>query len=224
MLLFYCCAEEALPVVRREGIRSPDGVSLWTSLEAAAAECGEAILVVSAQPGAEEDGRRQVHLPAVPPEAVLNADPYRPPRPVEAAGGYVMRSGRAEPELLVIFRRGRWDLPKGKLDAGESIEACALREVREEVGIDTLAIRARLGHTLHAYPEYDLYRVKTTHWFLMETPERDFTPQADEDIEAVEWMPWREARQRIGYAPLRAHMAQVESVVYAQPWLSASAP
>jgi len=124
-----------------------------------------------------------------------------------AAGGYVVREGAAGPEVLLIFRRGAWDLPKGKLDPGETVEACALREVREEVGIGELRVLAPAGATVHGYPEGGRYLVKTTHWFFMRTPERDFTPEEREGIEQVAWVLWAEARRRLGYESLRRHMA-----------------
>ena len=55
---------------------------------------------------------------------------------VVAAGGLVTNDKN---ELLTMFRRGKWDLPKGKLDEEETIEACALREVREETGIEPVS-------------------------------------------------------------------------------------
>ena len=83
------------------------------------------------------------------------------------------------------------------------VAECALREVREEVGIGELAITAEAGTTLHGYPEGKHYRVKTTHWYFMETPERDFTPEEREGIEEVAWVPWAEAQQRLDYRTLR---------------------
>jgi 8-oxo-dGTP pyrophosphatase MutT (NUDIX family) len=78
-----------------------------------------------------------------------------------------------------------------------------VREVQEEVGIDELEITADAGTTVHGYPEDGRYLVKTTHWYFMQTPERDFTPEEREGIEQVEWVPWDDARERLGYATLR---------------------
>jgi 8-oxo-dGTP pyrophosphatase MutT (NUDIX family) len=128
---------------------------------------------------------------------------------VTAAGGLVVRHDGDEPLLLLIFRRGAWDLPKGKLDGGETVAECALREVREEVGIDDLAITSEAGTTLHGYPEDGRYLVKTTHWYFMRTPERDFTPEEREGIEAVAWVPWAEAQRRLGYRTLRDLLASL---------------
>jgi 8-oxo-dGTP pyrophosphatase MutT (NUDIX family) len=154
----------------------------------------DAVLVVSGRPGGER----------VPPEAIANLDPYRPPFPMEAAGGVVVRARAKGPEVLLIFRRGAWDLPKGKRDDGETLEECALREVREEVGIRHLDLLAPAGHTVHGYPEKDRYAVKRTAWYFMRTPETDFQPETSEGIERVEWVPWHEARARLGFTTLRS--------------------
>lgn len=104
-----------------------------------------------------------------------------------AAGGLVFNSNN---ELLMIFRRGKWDLPKGKLDAGETIEQCAVREVQEETGISNVELGGLIGITYHEY--FDKYVhadvVKESHWYLMkatgnETP----VPQTEEDIEKITW-------------------------------------
>lgn len=198
MLFFYCNDPAALPAE----------CALWRSLDAARRACTGRIYAVYAHelPEVEERDADRVRA-LVQPGQLQNAIPYRPPKPVTAAGGYVVREGTAGPEVLMIFRRGVWDLPKGKLDAGETIEACALREVREEVGIDDdLSILQPLPPTVHGYPEKGVYRVKTTHWYLMQTPQTTFTPQAQEGIERVAWVPWAEARTRLGFETLRRHL------------------
>ncbi len=128
---------------------------------------------------------------------------------ITAAGGYVMRAGVKERELLMIFRRGVWDLPKGKQDPGESTEECALREVREEIGISELTIVKPLASTMHEYEREGFWCVKTTHWFHMLTPEVVFTPEREEDIQRIAWIPWSEATRRVGYESLREHMSSI---------------
>lgn len=216
-MLFFLCADGLdFQAIRREGLRAEGVVPLWTALEDARAACAARILVVdpaAAPDPARDAAAEQIRISAIPPEAIVNLDPYLPPEAVTAAGGYVVRPGEAGPEVLVIFRRGVWDLPKGKRDPGETIEACALREVREEVGVEDLRLGLPVGTTLHGYPRGGGYHVKTTHWFLMRTSETHFTPEAREGIEKVRWMPWREAARRIGYATLRAHMDEIEPQV-----------
>ncbi len=215
MLLFYCARDDERARIAREGIAGP--VTLHTALDAAQATCGARILVVDAfaltRHGESLPSPAGIESNFVPPGGLRHADPYLAPRPVTAAGGFVVRRTEAEPEILMIYRRGAWDIPKGKLDAGETIEACALREVREEVGIHDLALIQPLGATVHGYPRGGKYHVKTTHWFEMQTGQTAFTPQAEEDIEAVAWMPWGEAVEKVGFVSFRRHLQRVRPIV-----------
>jgi ADP-ribose pyrophosphatase YjhB (NUDIX family) len=109
--------------------------------------------------------------------------------PVPAAGGIVIRNEK----LLVIFRNGKWDLPKGKIDAGESAEEAALREVAEECDIEGHQIIKNLPSTFHIYqsPYPDSsgqWILKETHWFEMSyaKPENG-TPQIHENITKIKW-------------------------------------
>lgn len=104
-----------------------------------------------------------------------------------AAGGWVLNAAN---EVLWIHRMGQWDLPKGKLEAGESIPECAVREVEEECGLTGVELVAPLCETVHSYPLDGATATKTTHWFLMRvagTPA--LTPQKSEGISRAEWIP-----------------------------------
>lgn len=105
---------------------------------------------------------------------------------VKAAGGMVFND---ENEVLWINRLGKWDLPKGKIEEGESIEEAAIREVEEETGITDLIIEKKLCSTFHTYDIYGDENVKETYWFLMRTSFMgEGVPQEEEDITEVKWM------------------------------------
>ncbi len=105
---------------------------------------------------------------------------------IEAAGGMVFNP---KGELLMMFRRGQWDMPKGKLDEGETIDACALREVEEETGISNLRLCGKLQTTYHTYSFQNKTILKPSHWYKMEsTGTEDLVPQIEEDITELRWV------------------------------------
>jgi ADP-ribose pyrophosphatase YjhB (NUDIX family) len=110
--------------------------------------------------------------------------------PIQAAGGVVVSTGR----ILFIFRNGKWDLPKGKLDKGESTSEAALREVEEETGIKPGGIDFQLPSTWHIYTPYagsnDQWILKETAWYQMNcNGNLTGTPQQEEGITQVRWIP-----------------------------------
>jgi len=107
-----------------------------------------------------------------------------------AAGGLVQDEKK---ECLMIFRRGKWDLPKGKLDKNEELEVCALREVEEETGLKGAAISKPLMTTYHTYHEGARFILKESHWYLMKAKGgQKLTPQTEEDITEIRWVPEKE--------------------------------
>lgn len=106
---------------------------------------------------------------------------------IHAAGGLVREpSGKA----LMIFRKGLWDLPKGKAERDETPETTALREVYEETGAAPLTLGSLLGTTYHCYLTEDEKTVlKQTVWFSMTVPEAcPLTPQREEEITQAVWL------------------------------------
>jgi len=105
---------------------------------------------------------------------------------VNAAGGLVTNS---EGEFLLIRRSGLWDLPKGHQEAGEQIEATALREVEEETGIKGLTLGQFIRVTDHTYFRDEKWFLKHTWWYSMTcTGESDLVPQTEEGITEVRWV------------------------------------
>lgn len=105
---------------------------------------------------------------------------------IEAAGGLVSNS---QQQRLFIFRLGKWDLPKGKVEKGETVEVAAIREVEEECGITKLEITNELPSTYHIYTQKGIVFLKRTYWFTMTcTDEGILTPQQEEGITEVKWL------------------------------------
>ncbi len=105
---------------------------------------------------------------------------------VKAAGGIV----RQEDRILVIKRLGMYDLPKGHLESGETIEQCAVREVEEECGLKEVKITVPLDSSFHIYLRDNQWFLKKTYWYVMSCPPHpEPKPQTEEDIEETFWLP-----------------------------------
>jgi 8-oxo-dGTP pyrophosphatase MutT (NUDIX family) len=103
-----------------------------------------------------------------------------------AAGGLITNQ---EEEILLMFRRGKWDLPKGKQDDGENLEACALREVEEETGLHSVTLEHKITETLHFYTYKEKKILKHTYWYKMKFSGTELTiPQIEEDIVDIQWV------------------------------------
>lgn len=129
-----------------------------------------------------------------------------------AGGGILYRQKGSRTQVLLIYRRGVWDLPKGKKEEDENIAECAMREVSEEVGIPLPVIDSELGTTYHEYMLAGTPVGKKTYWYAMRTQHGDsFTPQREEDIEQVEWVDLDKAREKVGFDNLRKILAAFAS-------------
>ena len=107
-------------------------------------------------------------------------------RNIPAAGGLVKNQ---RDEYLVIFRRGKWDLPKGKAEKKEASEETALREVMEECNLEDLSLEKFLTSTYHIYFLDGRAVLKQTDWYLMEySGTKEPSPETGEDIEKTVWM------------------------------------
>lgn len=126
-----------------------------------------------------------------------------------SAGGVVFRragSGRAVEILLLQHEGGKWMLPKGTIEAGETPEAVALREVREETGLSNVRIVGDLGQERYSFfwRTEDTFYNKTVHYFLLEfLGGEEARPQREEGFVAAEWVTVDDALTRIKYKETR---------------------
>lgn len=112
---------------------------------------------------------------------------------IQAAGGLVVNE---QDQLLMIFRRGKWDLPKGKLDEGETLEQCAVREVEEETGLINVELISPLITTFHTYHEGSKFVLKESYWYNMNVAgKQTLQPQTEEDILETRWVTINEAEK-----------------------------
>jgi 8-oxo-dGTP pyrophosphatase MutT (NUDIX family) len=103
------------------------------------------------------------------------------------AGGGAVKDKKGN--LLLIFRRGKWDLPKGKLDKGETLAQCAVREVQEETGLGQVLLGSPLTVTYHTYEENGKHCLKESHWFCMASGgDQQLVPQLEEQITDLRWV------------------------------------
>lgn len=114
---------------------------------------------------------------------------------IEAAGGIVLNEKK---EILFIFRRGKWDLPKGKMDKKEKEEDCAQREIEEETGVKGLLLKKKVGETFHVYDEFGKHFLKISHWFYFTCNNKQtLQPQTEEDITKAEWIKTKDIKEPI---------------------------
>lgn len=139
---------------------------------------------------------------------------------VTAGGGMVLN---AENEVLFIYRNGRWDLPKGKIEKNESLEEGAIREVEEETGVKNLEITKFLQKTYHVFQRKGKYKLKVTYWYEMKT---DYTgelvPEESEGIMKVKWKDKAKAQKALkkSYANIKLLFPEELLPVYSKNGIS----
>jgi 8-oxo-dGTP pyrophosphatase MutT (NUDIX family) len=135
-----------------------------------------------------------------------------------SAGGVVYRlhSGHAV-FLLIRDSYQNWGFPKGHLESGERAEDAAVREVREETGIDDLALRGQI-ETIDWYFRFRGQLIhKVCHFYLMETTQASTNPQQAEGITACRWVSYDDARSAISYANARKVLARAHEMIVGPP-------
>jgi 8-oxo-dGTP pyrophosphatase MutT (NUDIX family) len=133
-----------------------------------------------------------------------------------SAGGVVYRRADGKIEVVLASRRTRrgdlaWGLAKGGIERGETREEAALREVREETGLDA-TIEADLGDTRYIYVWEDVRIRKRVHFFLMRCTGGDVEDR-DDEMEEVRWFPLERARKRAAYRGERDVLARAAELL-----------
>ena len=127
-------------------------------------------------------------------------------RTVKAAGALAIDR---QDRILFIFKDGKWDLPKGLIDRGNSASKTALQETSEETGLapGNLRVLTELIQTVHISKYAKVKSLKETNWYLIRYsgPDVAFTPQRDEGIEHCAWIPLWDLDRPLANCPARIH-------------------
>lgn len=132
-----------------------------------------------------------------------------------SAGGVVFRVPEGGEPLFLLIRDSyrNWGFPKGHLESEELPDAAALREVREETGLDGLELRGEID-TIDWYFRFRGRLIhKVCHFYLMETGSAKTCPQRNEGITACRWMPIAQALETISYANARLVLQRAGEMV-----------
>ena len=157
--------------------------------------------------------------------------PQRKVKRARSAGGVVFR--RPPPSdapdefriLLLQHETGKWMLPKGTIEAGETPEAVARREVAEETGVHNVRIVADLGEERYVFfwKTEDTYYDKTVHYYLMEfLGGEEPVPQREEGFVRCEWVSLPDALDRIKYKETRQVVRRAQAALARFPDLLVS--
>jgi 8-oxo-dGTP pyrophosphatase MutT (NUDIX family) len=149
--------------------------------------------------------------------AELRRRTRKPVKQARSAGGVVFRRDGGRPHVLLLkHSSGKWMLPKGTIESGETPEGVALREVREETGLSNVRVVADLGEERYYFfwRSEDTYYDKTVRYFLLEfLGGQDPAPQAEEGFVACEWVALDEAMERIKYKETREVVRRAQATL-----------
>ena len=137
-----------------------------------------------------------------------------------SAGGVVYRLDGAAPLFLLIRDSYKnWGFPKGHLESGEQPQDAALREVREETGLEAVSLKGTI-ETIDWYFRFRGRLIhKVCHFYLMETAEAETSPQGTEGITACQWVPYDEAASAISYANARHVLRRAHEMITGAPMI-----
>ena len=166
----------------------------------------------------DSSGRHDPDAPGATPSRDGRDSP-RAPKIDRSAGGVVVRSvaGRWH-ALLIRDPYGKWSLPKGHIEGGESLRECAAREVEEETGIRPETVGPRIDTVDWTFRKGDRTIHKFCTFFLMRSRNGEAVPQLDEGITACAWLPVRDAASRIRYPDTRKVVERAGEKIVEAGW------
>lgn len=129
---------------------------------------------------------------------------------VKAAGGVVIKDNK----WLFMYRRKKWDLPKGKLDKSEKSRKAAVREIEEETGVKAI-ITGKICTTWHTYTFNNNRILKKTIWYVLDClDDSNMLPQEEEQIEKLDWLNQNEAKKILinSYSSIRYVVATLNKM------------
>lgn len=139
---------------------------------------------------------------------------------VISAGGVVFRKlspiegfNKCKVEILMMKDRfGRWSLPKGKVESGESLEETALREIEEEIGLKG-SIVAYLGESSYEYELRDRWFTKAVKYYLVEVSADAKVVVAPDEVIDTCWVSFKQAYELDIYDNVREILRRAEDVL-----------
>lgn len=129
---------------------------------------------------------------------------------IVSSGGVISRMVNSEFEVALISRASVWCLPKGLIEKGETAEKAALREVKEETGLEGEIVE-KIGETNYNFFRGKRY-FKTVHFFLLKYV-RGSLSNHDFEADRVKWFPISEALQILTYVNERRILKEAEEIL-----------
>ena len=146
-------------------------------------------------------------------------DPRTAARIERSAGGVVVRALAGNwHALLIRDPYGKWSLPKGHIEGGETLREAAVREVEEETGIRPNVVGPRIDTVDWRFRDGDYTFDKYCTFFLMRSRHGEAVPQSEEGITACMWLPVQDAASRVAYADTREVVRRADEKIAEAGW------
>jgi 8-oxo-dGTP pyrophosphatase MutT (NUDIX family) len=119
--------------------------------------------------------------------------------------------------LLIRDRHRNWGFPKGHVERGETDQVAARREVREETGLDGLALRGDAGTIEWTFRRRGRVVRKRCRFFVFEAANGATRPRRSEGITACRWLPLRDALAKLTFESARGVLSAADTLLGREP-------